>query len=509
MTDYRGTEIDLTPTAAMAAEAQRGLDWRAEFNRGGTSVGVARANQLVAREELSGETVRRMVSFFARHEVDKDAEGFSEGEEGFPSAGRIAWQLWGGDTGRAWAERKAAQLDRIDEEADGEKFMTTMQRKAFGAETTTLADKRQVRVICSTPEVDRAGDVVVQEGIDLATYRSNPCVLWMHDPEQPIARCVDIGVVNGKLTATVQFPPEGDDPHADLIYNRIKNGVVNATSIGFTGRMAEPMDPNNPPRYDDKGVNIGGGVKYTGVELAEFSFVSVPAVRGALVIERSATVAVPAAELAALKAAADAPKKLAAEFRALAKAAPKGQRGQILRLANMAEKSASGRGATVALDTKSLWHIGYLASALSELGWIHDCVEDEAEWTNEESAVPAMLADALRQVGTALVALTQEEVADMLSDLSGEEAEAAADKSAPALTVKDVVGALKGKPIAALSMKAGRVLSSANETALADARDKIDGVLQQVASEDEADLEQRAAEIREMEIKAFEASVAA
>ena len=47
-----------------------------------------------------------MYSFFARHEVDKQAEGFSSGEKGYPSNGRIAWALWGGDAGKSWANKK-------------------------------------------------------------------------------------------------------------------------------------------------------------------------------------------------------------------------------------------------------------------------------------------------------------------------------------------------------------------------------------------------------------------
>lgn len=66
MARYKGEDIDLKPTATMAEEAQRGLDWRKEHGRGGTAVGVARARQLVNREELSPRTVRRMVSYFAR-----------------------------------------------------------------------------------------------------------------------------------------------------------------------------------------------------------------------------------------------------------------------------------------------------------------------------------------------------------------------------------------------------------------------------------------------------------
>jgi hypothetical protein len=44
-----------------------------------------------------------MVSFFARHEVDKKATGFRRGEKGYPSRGKVAWELWGGDAGRSWA----------------------------------------------------------------------------------------------------------------------------------------------------------------------------------------------------------------------------------------------------------------------------------------------------------------------------------------------------------------------------------------------------------------------
>lgn len=41
----------------------------------------------------------------------KKAEGFRQGEKGFPSNGRIAWDLWGGDVGRAWAKRKKREFE--------------------------------------------------------------------------------------------------------------------------------------------------------------------------------------------------------------------------------------------------------------------------------------------------------------------------------------------------------------------------------------------------------------
>jgi hypothetical protein len=97
-------DIDLSPPQGVRDEAELGLKWREEHGRGGTEVGVARARDLKNGKNLSPETIDRMVSYFARHEVDKQGEGWSPGEDGFPSAGRIAWALWGGDPGKRWAE---------------------------------------------------------------------------------------------------------------------------------------------------------------------------------------------------------------------------------------------------------------------------------------------------------------------------------------------------------------------------------------------------------------------
>lgn len=106
----RSYEMKYRPTASMKEAAQRALDWKAEGFDGGTRVGLARANQIVNGEQLSEDTILRMYSFFSRHEVDKQAEGFNAGEEGFPSAGRVAWDLWGGDAGFRWATSKRNQI---------------------------------------------------------------------------------------------------------------------------------------------------------------------------------------------------------------------------------------------------------------------------------------------------------------------------------------------------------------------------------------------------------------
>jgi len=104
-------DINTKPTQEIANEAEQALEWRAEFGRGGTEVGVARARDLKNRVNLSIRTIKRMFSYLSRHEVDKKGKGFYKGDEGFPSAGRIAWGLWGGDPGFAWTKRKIKEIE--------------------------------------------------------------------------------------------------------------------------------------------------------------------------------------------------------------------------------------------------------------------------------------------------------------------------------------------------------------------------------------------------------------
>jgi hypothetical protein len=108
--------IDFRPPEAVREEARRGLAWRREHKRGGTAVGIARARDLSNGKAVSPSTINRMVSYFARHTVDKQGEGWSPGESGYPSNGRIAWALWGGDPGEAWAGKVQKQMKARDDE---------------------------------------------------------------------------------------------------------------------------------------------------------------------------------------------------------------------------------------------------------------------------------------------------------------------------------------------------------------------------------------------------------
>jgi len=110
-----GTEIDLMPTKGMKAEADRYREWKSEGKSGGTEVAARRATQILSGNELSGDVVIAMSAWFARHEVDKQGEGFSPGEDGYPSNGRVAWAAWGGDAGQVWSTGKADRIKDIRE----------------------------------------------------------------------------------------------------------------------------------------------------------------------------------------------------------------------------------------------------------------------------------------------------------------------------------------------------------------------------------------------------------
>lgn len=127
-----------TPPKTVADAAARGLRLREQHGRGGTAIGVARARDLSARKSLSTQTIRRMHAYFARHSVDKTGKGWAD--RSAPSAGYIAWLLWGGDAGQRWAVR---QYQRLEEAASAK----TPAGKRASATTTaaahaSAADKR-------------------------------------------------------------------------------------------------------------------------------------------------------------------------------------------------------------------------------------------------------------------------------------------------------------------------------------------------------------------------------
>ena len=107
-----------TIPAGVKAEAKKALEWRKEHKRGGTPVGMNTARTLARGGQIGIEKVRHIAKYFPRHEVDKRGKGWEPGEDNFPSNGRIAWALWGGDAAWRWAkaivERENAKALRAD-----------------------------------------------------------------------------------------------------------------------------------------------------------------------------------------------------------------------------------------------------------------------------------------------------------------------------------------------------------------------------------------------------------
>lgn len=282
------------PNESMKEEAQRGLDWRNEFGRGGTEVGIARARDIVNGANLSDDTIGRMVSYFARHEVDKEAEGFRPGEDGYPSNGRIAWALWGGDAGKSWADKEYAkiQADRAAEEntthetkellKSDELERSVMENTITVTEENVIAeviaeevvvpeevvaerreaqrltrsdameavveDDRRVRMaISSETPVERSyGSEVLdhsEQSIDLSFLNSGRAPLLLdHDPEKQIGVIESVSLDGSarKLRATVRF---GKSALASEVYGDVADNIRGNVSIGYSiSKMQKDKD---------------------------------------------------------------------------------------------------------------------------------------------------------------------------------------------------------------------------------------------------------------------------
>jgi hypothetical protein len=103
--EYMEKQETYSPNDGMKAAARTAIRWKEDGKAkgAGTAVGWGRARDIVAGRSMSLSVVKRMYSFFSRHEVDKKGRGFNPGTEGYPSKGRVMWNAWGGDAGFAWS----------------------------------------------------------------------------------------------------------------------------------------------------------------------------------------------------------------------------------------------------------------------------------------------------------------------------------------------------------------------------------------------------------------------
>ena len=267
------------PTEEMQTEAQRGLDWRAEFGRGGTAVGVARARDIINGRNLPFETVVRMRSYFARHEVDKQGQGFNTGEDGYPSAGRIAWALWGGDAGMRWADNIVLNAERkekpkmaieyrqfqteIRAEGDGHTF--TGYAAIFNSEAEGLSTREIIKPGAFSKSVAAAerGDWEVK-------------ALQDHDPKYFLGSTktgtLDLEEDDRGLKVRVSLNPEVTFA-SDLAAMLRRDGAAMGMSFGFSV-------PNKGDAYDDKGVRELRNVRLHEVSLLTGNQPAYPATIG-------------------------------------------------------------------------------------------------------------------------------------------------------------------------------------------------------------------------------------
>jgi len=307
------------PTSGMIAEAKKGLAWRREHGRGGTAVGVARARDISNGKNLSLSTVKRMKSFFARHEVDKKGKGFSAGEDGYPSNGRIAWALWGGDAGKSWSEKVVNQANKqegkkmeledlqtrhvLDVEETEDEYIVAFakmkaeevaeepeERKASIAEPLSFRtgeiergwsydkekDDRRVRLAwASQSPVEREFGYEVlghsEDEIDLSFARSGRMPLLLdHDMRQQIGVVENVSLDSsaGVARATVRF---GKGALADEVYQDVQDGIRTNVSVGYSVKGMIPTDEE----IDGRGV-----FRVNAWYPQEVSIVSVPADKG-------------------------------------------------------------------------------------------------------------------------------------------------------------------------------------------------------------------------------------
>jgi hypothetical protein len=103
--------------------AQRGIELRKKFGRGGTSVGMNTARTLAKGGSIGIEKVRHIAKYFPRHAGDNLSDKTSNGW--------IAWLLWGGDAGWSWARAIVKRVDAKDSARNLEPYKLTGRQQAM------------------------------------------------------------------------------------------------------------------------------------------------------------------------------------------------------------------------------------------------------------------------------------------------------------------------------------------------------------------------------------------
>lgn len=137
----------------------------------------------------------------------------------------------------------------------------TMTRAYSLLEIKELDDEtRRITGIASTPNTDRAGDVVMPEG---AVFKLPIPFLYQHDSHQPIGFVIEAKVTKKGIEVVIEIA-KGVHDDIERAWKYIKAGLVRGLSIGFRGIDMEQI-PNS------------WGVIFEKWEWLELSAVTIPA----------------------------------------------------------------------------------------------------------------------------------------------------------------------------------------------------------------------------------------
>jgi len=244
------------PNDAMRREAERGLEWRREFGRGGTAVGIARARDISNGRDLPIDTVRRMKAYFDRHEVDKEAEGFRPGEDGYPSNGRIAWALWGGDPGYSWARRIVAAENDDDRAEVAEAEMREIRTLSEPVEIRA-DDDGEVRVAGYAAVFNEERSIggafierIAPGAFAAAIERGDDVVFLVNHAGLPLARTRSgtLSLSEDERGLYMEARLDGSDPDVRALVPKMKRGDLDKMSFAFVPMRQTWDDSGDIPK---------------------------------------------------------------------------------------------------------------------------------------------------------------------------------------------------------------------------------------------------------------------
>ena len=155
-----------------------------------------------------------------------------------------------------------------------------MKNKIFTTQTmkckTSTGSNGTTRVIASTPDVDRYGDIVAASWDQdaLKRYMDNPVIVWGHDYQTPaIGRAESVRLVGKQLIADIKWDDSPENDLGRLVKSQFERGFLNSVSVGFQPGKATPRS-TLPDDHPAKGAD---GFFYEQNQLMEISAVNIGA----------------------------------------------------------------------------------------------------------------------------------------------------------------------------------------------------------------------------------------